>query len=61
MDRDKDAWIGDFLEELAARAKPPVPRKFAQTVAVNQWGQHAQRKPVEVAREWLKARPKAKP
>lgn len=54
---DKDNWVLDFLEELRERAEPPIPLKFARTVAINEWGRHADRRPTEVAREWLKARP----
>lgn len=57
-DHDKDDWVYDFLEELRERAQPPVPLKFARTVAINEWGRNADRKPAEVALEWLKARPK---
>ncbi len=56
--RDKYDWLLDFLEELRERANPPIPLKFARTVAVNEWGRSADRNPVQVAREWLNARPK---
>ena len=55
---DKDNWVYDFLEELRERARPPIPLKFARTVAINEWGRNAARNPIEVATEWLKGRPK---
>jgi hypothetical protein len=55
---DKADWVAQFITELVVRAKPPVPAKFAKTVAMHQWLEHGTRVPDTVARQWLKARPK---
>jgi hypothetical protein len=55
---DKADWIAQFVAELVVRAKPPMPEKFAKTLAAHQWPPKGDRAPAIVAREWLKARPK---
>jgi hypothetical protein len=30
-------WVTQFITELVVRTNPPVPAKFAKTVAMHQW------------------------
>lgn len=57
-DKDKDAWVLDFIDEVDAHLDEPLPRKFARTLALSQWTTNQDRPPAVVAREWVKARPK---
>jgi hypothetical protein len=57
LDKDKDSRLIEFLDELQARARPPLPVKFARTLVVKQWGTKADQDPAKDARDWLKVRP----
>jgi hypothetical protein len=45
---NKADWVAQFITELVVRTKPPMPSKFAKTVAMHKWAAHGDREPAEV-------------